>query len=98
MSVGHIARLLEEKQIPTIIVASEVFEKQLTAMHLPRVLLTENLMGRTLGRPFDYTAQKNVILKGLDLLTKATQSGTMENLNAANNHTGEVKNKSKKLC
>ena len=77
MSVGHIARLLEENQIPTIIVASKVFEKQLKAMHLPRVLLTPYMAGRPLGRPFDITAQKDIILKGLDLLAKANENGTV---------------------
>jgi len=78
MSVGHIARLLEENQIPTIITASKVFEKQLKAMHLPRVLLTSNLVGRPLGKPFDRTTQKNIILKGLNLLDGAQRSGTVE--------------------
>ncbi len=77
MSVGHIARLLEENQIPTIITASKVFEKQLQAMHLPRVLLTSNLAGRPLGKPFDRTTQKDIIVKGLDLLDKAQENGTV---------------------
>ena len=79
MSVGHIARLLEENQIPTIITASKAFEKQLRAMHLPRVLLTSNMVGRPLGKPFDRTTQKDIVLKGLDLLSKAQKSGTMVN-------------------
>ncbi len=79
MSVGHIARLLEENHIPTIITASKVFEKQLRAMHLPRVLLTSNMVGRPLGKPFDRTTQKDIVLKGLDLLSKAQKSGTMVN-------------------
>jgi hypothetical protein len=84
MSVGHIARLLEENKIPTIITASKVFEKQLQAMHLPRVLLTSNMMGRPLGKPFDKTTHKNIILKGLNLLDKAQKSGTMENYASKN--------------
>ncbi len=77
MSVGHIARLLEDHQIPTIIVASKVFEKQLKAMHLPRVLLTPYMAGRPLGKPFDKTAQKNTVLKGIDLLSEAKENGTV---------------------
>lgn len=80
MSVGHIARLLEENQIPTIITASNVFEKQLREMHLPRVLLTSNIVGRPLGKPFDRKAQKEVILKGLNMLDNALENGTVENL------------------
>ena len=77
MSVGHIARLLEENQIPTVITASKVFEKPLKAMHLPRVLLTPNMVGRPLGKPFDRITQKNIILKGIDLLDRAQKNGTM---------------------
>ena len=78
MSVGHVARLLEEAGIPTVIVASKVFAKPLEAMKLPRVLLTPYLMGRPLGRPNDISGQITVIQKGLDLLQTAKGSGTMK--------------------
>ena len=77
MSVGHVARLLEEAGIPTVIAASKVFAKQLKAMHLPRVLLTPYLLGRPLGRPNDRKAQTAVIQKALSLLESAKASGTI---------------------
>jgi hypothetical protein len=80
MSVGHVARLLEEAGIPTVIVASRVFAKPLEAMMLPRVLLTPYLMGRPLGRPNDSKGQTAVIQRGLDLLQRAEKSGATENL------------------
>jgi hypothetical protein len=80
MSVGHVARLLEEAGIPTVIVSSEVFSKQLEAMSLPRVLLTPYIMGRPLGRPNDKNGQMKVIKRGLELLEKAEKFGTMESL------------------
>ena len=80
MSVGHVARLLEEAGIPTVVVASEIFSKQLEAMSLPRVLLTPFLMGRPIGQPNDQDGQMAIIKKGLNLLERAEKSGTMESL------------------
>ncbi len=80
MSVGHVARLLEEAGIPTVIVASQIFSKQLEAMKLPRVLLTPYLMGRPIGRPNDEKGQLKVLQKGLELFEKAEKSGTMESM------------------
>ena len=78
MSVGHVARLVEEAGIPTVIVASQIFTRPLEAMHLPRVLLTPNLLGRPLGRPFDRAAQMVAVQKGLSLLESAEVSGTVK--------------------
>ncbi|MCP3898520.1 MAG: hypothetical protein GY707_02170 [Desulfobacteraceae bacterium] len=80
MSVGHVARLLEEAGIPTVIIASQVFSKQLEAMKLPRVLITPYLMGRPIGKPNDKEAQLKVLQKGLDLFEKAEKSGTIKSL------------------
>lgn len=78
MSVGHVARLVEEAGIPTVVVASQIFTGQLEAMHLPRVLLTPYLLGRPLGRPFDRAAQMDAVKKGLSLLETANASGTVK--------------------
>ncbi len=77
MSVGHVARLLEHAGVPTVIVASKVFARQLEAMQLPRVLLTPYLVGRPFGRPNDRDAQMAVVEKGLSLLETAEKSGTL---------------------
>ena len=68
MSVGHVARLLEQEGVPTVIVASKVFKKQLEAMKLPRILYTPHIMGRPLGKPNDKEGQMALIKQGLALL------------------------------
>ena len=80
MSVGHVARLLEEAGISTVLVGSEVFAKQLETMNLPRVLLTPYIMGRPIGRPDDKNGQMKVLEKSLKLLESAKKVGTIESL------------------
>ncbi len=80
VSVGHVARLLEEAAITTVIIAVRAFRDQLEAMTLPRVILTAHLMGRPLGAPGDATMQRATILAALDLLESATRGGTIVEL------------------
>lgn len=77
MSVGHIARGLEEAGMPTVIVAVKSFRTRMEMMSLPRVLLTNNLLGRVLGNPFDEDSQKKVLRQALSLLREATKNGTI---------------------
>ncbi|MCP4688041.1 MAG: hypothetical protein GY859_08330, partial [Desulfobacterales bacterium] len=53
MSVGHVARLLEESGIATVIVAVQAFETRMRMMALPRTVLTPHLIGRPFGAPGD---------------------------------------------
>lgn len=78
MSVGHLARLLEEAGIPTVIVAIRAFHDRLAAMTPPRVLITRRLMGQPLGAPGDHDTQRATILAALNLLKTAEQAGTIE--------------------
>ena len=78
MSVGHIARLMEEGGIPTVVIASAVFEDKLIAMRLPRLILTSQMMGRTLGAPGDKDSQRAVIQMALDLLKSARTGGQVQ--------------------
>ncbi len=77
MSVGHIARLLEEAGIPTVIVAVKSFQTRMQMMSVPRALLTPHLMGRPIGRPGDLEQQRKVIQAALQLLETADHGGTI---------------------
>lgn len=78
MSVGHLARVLEEAGIPTVIVAVRAFRDRLAAMTPPRALIARRLMGQPLGVPGDRDAQRATILAALDLLATAEQAGTIK--------------------
>ena len=80
MSVGHLARLLEEAGLPTVIIAVKAFQPVLEAMKVPRAVITRNPMGRTLGPPGDRERQRGVILAALRLLAEAKQGGAVVEL------------------
>ena len=80
VSVGHVARLLEEAEIPTVIIAARAFRPRMEVMQLPRLLLTPHLMGRPLGAPGDINRQRETILAALDLLQNAKRGGTIVEL------------------
>ena len=77
MSVGHVARALEEAGIPSVVIMSEVFKNRVTAMNPARILLTPHPMGRPLSAPFDIEKQRGVLEAGLSLLESATEGGTV---------------------
>lgn len=80
MSVGHVARLLEEAGLPTVVIASAVFRDRLEAMSLPRLVLTPHLMGRPLGTPGDVARQRLTLLTALELLERAQQGKSVVEL------------------
>lgn len=71
VSVGHVARLMEDSGIPTVVVAVAAFEQPLKKMALPRVLLTPYLLGRPVGPVGDARTQRRVLRAALDLLASA---------------------------
>lgn len=77
MSVGHVARALEAAKIATVVIAVKSFETRMRMMSLPRVLLTPELLGRPLGRPFDETGQTAILRKAIELLASAKGNGTI---------------------
>ncbi len=77
MSVGHLARIFEEADISTVIIAVRGFRDQLASMMLPRVVITPHLMGRPLGAPGDIYMQRSYIMTALELLDKAERAGTI---------------------
>ncbi|WP_299979231.1 hypothetical protein [Desulfobacula sp.] len=78
MSVGHVARALEEAKIATIVIAVKAFETRMRMMSLPRVLLVPQLLGRPLGSPFDEKLQIDILKTALQLLEKAEQNGIVQ--------------------
>jgi hypothetical protein len=76
--VGHVARVIEEVGIPTVIIAVKAFQPRLEAMHLPRVLITPHTMGRPLGYPQDRQHHRAVVEASLSLLTTASSGGTLQ--------------------
>jgi len=77
MSVGHVARLLEEAGIPTVIIAVEAFAFRMEKMTLPRLVKTPHPMGRPLGAPGDKVRQRDCLLAAMRLLENAKQGGTI---------------------
>lgn len=80
MSVGHVSRAFEEAGIPNVVIASAVFEAKLVPMSLPRLVLTDNIMGRPMGYPGEIQKQTEVLVKALELLDSATENGIVVNL------------------
>ena len=80
--MGHIARLLEAAGIATVIIAVRAFKDRLTAMTVPRTVISPHLMGRPLGMPGDHAKQRMLILTALDLLEKAQRVGAIVELPA----------------
>jgi len=83
VSVGHVARLLEEGGIATVTIGIRAFRPRLEAMALPRALITPHLMGRTLGAPGDRDRQREAVATALELLEEAEQPGTFVELPGA---------------
>jgi hypothetical protein len=75
--VGHIARVFEEAGIPTVAFGVQAFKSRMLPMSIPRLVLTPEMMGKTLGRPNDNAAQLNYLRAGLDLLEKAREGKTL---------------------
>ena len=78
--MGHLARLVEESGIATVIIAAKAFRKRLEALIPPRVLITRHVMGRPLGPPGDQRRQRQVLNAALQLLGEATEAGTFVEL------------------
>jgi hypothetical protein len=68
---------LEAAGIPTVTIAIAAFAAKLTAMQLPRLLLTPFPMGRPLGAPHDHKRQLDVLQTGLSVLETAVTAPTV---------------------
>jgi hypothetical protein len=77
VSVGHVARVVEEAGIPTVGVYVKGFAQVAKDMALPRVLVTRHPIGRPLGAPRDAERQTDVIRSALKLLDAAEAGSTL---------------------
>ena len=75
--MGHVARVLEERGMATVVIGAVPFQDRMVAMHLPRLVITPHLMGRPLGPSGDWARQREVIRIALDLLDHAEEGGTV---------------------
>ncbi len=78
VSVGHVARVLEERGLPTVGVYVQAFRHVVDEMVLPRAVITPHFMGRPLGPPGDAARQRAVLEVALDLLDSATTRTVVE--------------------
>jgi hypothetical protein len=77
VSVGHVARAVEESGIPTVGVYVRSFRHVAEQMTLPRTVVTRHPMGRPVGAPFDHVRHREVVHAALDLLETASAAGTI---------------------
>jgi hypothetical protein len=77
VSVGHVARGLEEAGIATTTIMVEAFRHRAEQMVVPRAVITRFPMGRPLGAPHDTDRHLDVMRMAFSLLETATESGTI---------------------
>ena len=65
--------MFEEAGIPTVAFGVQAFSSRMLPMSIPRLVLTHELMGKTLGRPNDKETQVSYLRAGLDLLENASE-------------------------
>lgn len=75
--MGHVARLLEEAGIPTVILAVRAFQGRLAAMTVPRLVVSPYPMGRPVGAPGDRVGQRAAVAAALELLENARRGDTI---------------------
>ena len=80
VSVGHVARAIEEVGIPTVSVYIQAFAHYAEAMRVPRTVVVPHAMGRPMGPPGDARRQREVIEAALALLDGATENGAVTRL------------------
>ena len=69
-------RSSEAAGIPTVAFGVQAFRSRMLPMSIPRLVLTQELMGKTLGRPHENSTQNEYIIAGLNLLEKASEGKT----------------------
>ena len=80
MSVGHVARAIEESGIPTVTIVTKAFEHRAREMKYPRTLVVKHLLGRPMGAPHDTERQHRVLNAALALFESAIGNATIEEL------------------
>lgn len=80
MSVGHVARAIEEAGTPTVTVMVRAFRHVAERMTLPRTVITPFPMGRPLGAAGDRETQLATVTAAFDLLDRAAEPGEIVDL------------------
>lgn len=70
--------MFEEMGLPTMAFGVQAFRSRMLPMSISRLVLTPELMGKTLGRPHDKAAQQRYLTAGLELLENATNGGILD--------------------
>jgi hypothetical protein len=73
VSVGHVARAIEEAGIPTSVIIVRAFRHVAEEMKLPRVVVTQHPMGRPLGAAHDHRRQRRVTMAAVELFDSAAE-------------------------
>jgi len=77
VSVGHVARAVEEAGIPTVTIMTRAFAHRATEMKIPRSLVVKHPMGHSMGAALDAERQSEVLTAALEVLDSATTNGTI---------------------
>ncbi|GMQ92635.1 MAG: hypothetical protein BMS9Abin12_0112 [Acidimicrobiia bacterium] len=80
VSVGHVARAVEESGIPTVTIMVKAFEHRATELKIPRTIIVKHPMGRPLGAAGDSERQRDVVDAALALLESAATNATVVEL------------------
>ena len=75
--MGHIARAFESAGIPTIAFGVRAFKSRVAPRRVPRLVITPELMGKTLGKPNDGSTQRRYLDIGLELLENASAGNSI---------------------
>jgi hypothetical protein len=78
VSVGHVARSIEDSGIPTVTIMTKAFAHRAEEMKLPRVLVVRHPLGRSMGAANDIERQNEVLNAALALFESATNNATIE--------------------
>ena len=78
MSVGHVARIFESMGIPTVCFFVKAFMHLVDKMKITRTIVTNNFVGRNIGKPYDLPNQTNVVRQGIELLNTATINNSLK--------------------
>jgi hypothetical protein len=77
VSVGHVARALEEVGIATVCIYVEAFRHRAVSLQVPRALVTPFPMGRNLGAPGNAAQHLRVLRAALGLLERTGEVSTV---------------------
>ena len=77
VSVGHVARAVEESGIPTVGIYVSAFRFVAEEMNLPRTLVTHHPFGRPIGPVGQPERHLEVVMAALSLFESAERGGTV---------------------